>query len=259
MIYHSKTDPARKKILIAFIFVVLIVGASRFLFPRTWSSIVIESSPFFLRIGSGLSSLTARAGDAVTFGHNERENAALKSQVATLSLELNDRNALANENASLRQMIGRNDERSETIAVVLSKPTLTPYDTFIIDQGTDDGIKLNDQVLAGSSTAIGTVTEVYPKISKVTAYSSPDTRHPVFIGDDHIQAEAVGLGNGNFKIVLPQGSEVKEGDAIIVPDIIPTVFGTVEKIVPSDQPSFINILFKEPVNLSELYYVEVIK
>ncbi len=40
---------------------------------------------------------------------------------------------------------------------MLSKPTFTPYDTFIIDVGSENGVKEDDIVLAGSSTAIGKI------------------------------------------------------------------------------------------------------
>lgn len=245
MIYHLKTKNKRQKILIAFILILVFVGLMRLIFPSTWSYIVINSSRPFLNISH------------IFFTGPESEE--LQKQVNDLKLQANDRNILASENTTLKEILGRGDQRNTILAVVISKPTYTPFDTFLIDIGSNNGLQVGNEVLAGSSTAIGIVTEVFPKISKVTAYSSPDARHPVFVGEKNIQAEAIGQGNGNYKIVLPEGSEVKIGDAVIIPNIIPTIFGIVEKIVPSDQPSFINVLFKAPINLNELYYVQIIK
>jgi cell shape-determining protein MreC len=249
MTYLLKTKPNGngKKWLVFLLFIAAIVSL-RLLFPNTLSNLIVLSSQPLLK-----------AGQMANINLRGTENEELVKQVEDLRIKLNDRNVLAEENARLRELVERRGDRQSVVAAVLSKPTYTPYDTFIIDVGSDKGIRVNNIVLAGSSTAIGVVTEVFSSQSKVSAYSSPDARHSVFIGPKNIQAEAIGQGNGNFKIVLPEGTEVNQGDSIVFPGITPTVYGVVEKIVKSDQPSFINVLFKMPVNLSELYYVEVIR
>jgi cell shape-determining protein MreC len=245
MIYHSRTKKPVSKLLLFFLLIILFIGTIRLVFPEIWSRFVMTSAKPFLMLGNSFYSIRGSNSDL------KRENEILKSN-------LYDRNLLAEENAKLRELLGRREDRNSIVAVVLSKPTFTPYDTFVIDVGSNNGIAKDALVMAGSGTALGRVTEIYPSISKVTAFSSPNVRNSVFIGANRIQVEAIGQGNGNFKIVMPEGSEINPGDEVVLPNIVPTVFGIVERVVPGDQPSFINVLFKSPVNLSELYYVEII-
>ena len=252
MIYRSGINNRKgvNKVLITLVIVIILVMGLRLLFPKAWSNLVLNISAFSLKNGQGINNFFSG-------GNNQVED--LKKQVQALNLELNDKNLLVLENNQLKEILGRNSGRSTILGVVLSKPAMTPYDTFVIDVGSNQGIKLDDLVLAGSSTAVGKISEVNANISKVIAFSSPNFKYPIFIGEKNIQAEAIGQGNGNYKVVLPEGSEVKIGDNIIIPSINPTVFGVVERIVQSDQPSFINVLFKSPISLNSLYYVEVVK
>jgi cell shape-determining protein MreC len=102
------------------------------------------------------------------------------------------------------------------------------------------------------------VTEVYQRSSIVTLFSSPGVLTSVVIGPSHIQATAEGKGGGNFEAVLPRGVAVQEGDAILMPGINPLLFGTILKILAAPSDSFQTILFKNPVNMFELYYLELV-
>jgi hypothetical protein len=52
--------------------------------------------------------------------------------------------------------------------------------------------------------------------------------------------------------------EVKESDVIVVPSITTNIFGIVEKVSFEEKDSFQTVLFKSPVNIAELNFVEVI-
>ena len=80
----------------------------------------------------------------------------------------------------------------------------------------------------------------------------------MFIGDSAIGAEAKGLGGGNFEIELPRNVDVFVGDSIYVSDINPRVLGTIEYINSDPNDVFERILFKSPVNLFSLRFVDVI-
>jgi cell shape-determining protein MreC len=168
-------------------------------------------------------------------------------------------NTLQKENDSLKDLLGRKDTHPNTVlASVLVKPPQTVYDTLIVDIGEDMALKIGDKVLANGNIYIGEVTEVLPSTAKISLYSTPGRKLSVVLGASSVTAEAVGVGGGNFNIQLPREVEVKEGDVIVIPSIIANVFGIVEKVNFKETDSFQAVLFKSPVNISELSFVEII-
>ena len=170
---------------------------------------------------------------------------------------LND--TLQIENEYLKDLLGRKDTKQKTVlASVLVKPPQTPYDSLIIDIGDDYGVKVGDKVMANANVYVGEVGEVLPHSAKITLYSTPGKKLSVVLGKNSVTAEAVGMGGGNFNIFLPKEIEIKEGDVIVIPSITANVFGIVERVNFKDKDSFQTILFKSPVNVSELNFVEIV-
>ena len=127
-----------------------------------------------------------------------------------------------------------------------------------LDIGADQNIKVGDKVMANANIYIGEITEVLEHSSKVTLYSTPGRKLSVILGSNSVTMEAVGIGGGNFNILVPREIEVKEGDVIVIPSITANVFGIVEKVNFKETDSFQTVLFKSPVNISELNFVEVV-
>lgn len=187
-----------------------------------------------------------------------KENAELKESVARLSVELNNQKLIIDENARLKEILGRSTEKEIILARVLAKPNMSLYDTLVIDVGLDDKIKEGDLVSV-SQSVIGTVARVSTGSSKVKLFSSPGEEVSVNIGEKNIPAIAYGLGAGNFEIKLPKESEVKEGDIVSSPENGADIVGTVGVILKKDSDAFQKILVKSPINTSELGWVLIIK
>jgi len=187
------------------------------------------------------------------------ENILLKEQ-----MKLQEKNSalydiLKKENEDLKNVLNRSKMSQKLIlGSVLVKPFLSAYDTLIVDIGKSNGVAVGDKVLADGDVYIGYVSEVYDKTSKVVLYSAPGEKVQILIGNNNIEKEAVGLGGGNFSVEMPREIDIKEGDSIVIPSISPNIFGVVEKVVFKESDSFQNILFKSPVNISELKWVEII-
>lgn len=163
------------------------------------------------------------------------------------------------ENDSLKDLLGRKDTKQKTVlASVLVKPPQIPYDSLLIDIGSNYGLKVGSKVMANANVYIGEISEVMPYSSKVTLYSTPGRKLSVILGGSSATVEAVGIGGGNFNIFLLREVEVKEGDVIVIPSITANVFGIVEKVNFKDKDSFQTVLFKSPVNISELNFVQVV-
>jgi len=189
-----------------------------------------------------------------------KNNNDLKNEVKRLTSDKTLIDLLKKENEDLKYLLGRKSINSKTVlATILVKPTLSPYDTFIVDVGEDQGISVGDRVVADANVFMGFVSEVYKNTSKIILYSSPNEKVIVLIGDNNIEKEALGVGGGNFRIETPREIDIKEGDKITIPSISPNIFGIVEKVEYKDADSFQTVLFKNPINIQELKWVEIIQ
>lgn len=187
------------------------------------------------------------------------EKTALEQKLFLAGNDMAMNQILQAENEKLKDLLGRQDTKQKSIlGTILVKPPHLPYDTLLIDIGENHGVKVGNKVMANANVYIGEVSEVMPSSAKVTLYSTPGRQLSVVLGNSSITAEAVGIGGGNFNIKLPREIEVKEGDIIVIPSITANVFGIVEKVNFKETDSFQTVLFKSPVNISELSFVEVV-
>lgn len=185
------------------------------------------------------------------------ENKELKEQLSIIGARLADRSFLYNENLTLKEKLGRYAEDPERIlAIVLAKPDRTPYDTLVIDVGKKNGVSAGNIIMI-ENVVLGEVAEVYQASSKVRLYSSYGEQVTVFIGNEAIMAEAKGLGGGNFEIELPQNVDVFIGDSVYISEFDPRILGVVEYINADANDAFEKILFRSPVSLFSLRFVDV--
>lgn len=185
------------------------------------------------------------------------ENESLRREVASRDASALLLDTVKKENAELKDLLGRQHAGRDVLALVLSRPPLTFYDTIIVDVGTSDGIVVGDKVYAQGEVLIGDVSEVFAKTSRVSLFSTPGRVLQVVMGSSTIQAQATGKGGGNFEARLPVDVKISQGDVITFPHIRSHVFGVVEKIIVDSTDSLQTVLFKAPVNMHELRFVEI--
>ena len=162
---------------------------------------------------------------------------------------------LEKENQELKEILGRNETKDFVLAYILKKPPFTAYDSFVLDVGTKQGIKIGNKVYAMGNILIGDILEVSGSSSKVRLYSSYGTKYEIFIGKENIQAIALGRGGGTFETVIPRDVKVREGDIITIPDISNTVFGTVGTLITDPARAFSTVIFSQPLNIYEQKWV----
>lgn len=185
------------------------------------------------------------------------ENQKLIDSILLKDKDLKFLSVLEEENNELKKIKG-NAEILSVVASVISRPPKTPYDTLIIDSGSFSGIETGDLVIALGNVFVGEVFEVNSYMSKIKLYSSPGNKIDVLIGEEKIQKEAIGVGAGNFRTELPKEIEIKEGDIITVSSIVANIFGVVEKIEEKTTDSFKTVLFRSPINIQEIRFVEIL-
>lgn len=184
------------------------------------------------------------------------ENKKLQEEIARLqSLSLHN-DVLRAENATLRDMFSLHEAYPTGIAApVLSNPSVSPYGTFVIGSGSEDGIAVGSFVLSAPRVAIGRVREVDARTALVGLFSAPGARTEVVI--NKVRAEYEGRGDGNGLFVVPRGVLVSEGDAAELPGM-PFAIGFVGFVKDDPADADIQVLVRVPANLPGLSFVEVV-
>lgn len=243
-----KRNPLRK--IITVFVVCVIVG---FLFRGVIVSTMVGT-------GSAISSIVSFLIPGGLRSNSEiiKENETLREKVMLLTALNADRNALESENVNLKFELGRKpkagDGVGEILGIVKSRPSNSPFDTFVVDVGSRDGVTADAYVYYGS-LVIGKVIDVNTSTSKVQLFSSPGNIFQGVLVSENINIDARGLGGGSFEALVPSGVAVEVGDTLVLPSITTKVFGVVAAIENKEEEGFKRILFSLPVNLNQINQV----
>ncbi len=163
------------------------------------------------------------------------------------------------ENQELKQLLGRKGSENRVAVALLVSPPRAPYDSFVLDAGTEAGVAEGDEILFGN-TVLGKVAAVTRKTATGQLFSTAGVATPVVIwrgGRNAVPAEAVGEGNGAFRITIPKETDIAVGDLVVMPGINPTQFGEVVEVLSTEADSFAVAFVRNPVNVSSLRFLEV--
>jgi len=186
----------------------------------------------------------------------QSENTELKGKLSASEILVLDRNTLYEENIALKEKYGRDASVNMVLASVLMRPGQTPYDTLVIDIGTNKGISVGDRVTAGGSLLLGKVEEVWSKGSLVRLYSSPGVSISGFLRGT-IPIEVKGQGGGSLRAEVPYDAKAVEGDTVSLPSIEPNIAFVVDYVEPGRGDSAAAAYLRLPVSPFELKFVEV--
>lgn len=187
-----------------------------------------------------------------------KQNILLKSQVEKLNLELTKTTILEEENKNLKETLGRvNPNGHFVLSAILAKPNQTPYDTLIIDRGSEDGIKVDDRVFAKGNILIGYIESVEKNSSKVIMFSTPGNISQVIYGSSGKYFNARGAGNGSIVVDVSRETEVSIGDMFFYPGLDGILIGVAKKIDFDARDAFRKVIIKSPINIQEERWVEV--
>jgi len=246
-------------------FVVVLVLVSSALFIHVFSPLILSrlahtaARPFWRAEQAAV----GRASDiAALFTFKQaliEENKKLKKELVDMRLHTYARRLFFEENKRLKELLGRSAKEETILATVLARPNTSLYDTLVIDVGEEHDIRGGDLVLVSDNIVIGSVNGVFQNTSLVTFFSTPGVEVSVAIGPEQITTVAIGQGGGTFVARLPRDVGIAEGDTIVMPGINPKFFGIVEEIVADPTEPFQTILFKNPVNVAEIKWVQILR
>ena len=184
--------------------------------------------------------------------------------------------SLQTENDYRRSLLGKTPVNSDMIlAGVIERPPRTPFDSLVLDIGSDQEILEGDMVFSDGQYAIGTISSVSDHTSTVTLFSSSGQKidalinSPVEGSKDNSTSTKVtdslnpvtveGRGGGNFYIKLPKNIKVKAGDPVVWPSTETIILGSVEIVDSGEGDAYSQVYFKSPINMNSLRYVQIKK
>jgi len=162
------------------------------------------------------------------------EMSTLRSKLDSVSSDRMAIQILIKENKELRSLLG--DEGEERVlAGVIGRPGALPYDSLMIDQGTEQGVNVGAPVYIGENTVIGIVKNATAHTSLVELVTTEGFKATVYIIGPDIYTNAVGMGGGQLRVGVPQGILLSEGDLVVLPAVTSGVYGEVS--VVQSEPS----------------------
>lgn len=200
----------------------------------------------------------------------KQENDALRANNLELENKLVEYEATKAENEKLREMLdfkSENNQYSYLGANVIGKSSGNWYDVFIIDRGSNQGVKKYYPVVTGRGL-VGQVMEVGPNWSKVLSVVDERSRVSGAISRTGEQGMIQGVsdlnGEKNLRMLyLPANADVQQGDFIVTSGISKFFpknikIGVVAEVV-DDKAEFVKSVTVEPeVDFNKLEEVFVI-
>lgn len=183
--------------------------------------------PFQKGISQAGGFLSERSRELVQIRDLLEQNKELQKQIDALIIENNNLTQEKYELNNLRALYQLDQEYAQYEKVgarVIGKDTGNWFNTFIIDKGSDDGIAVNMNVMAGSGL-VGIVTEVGANWAKVTAIIDDSSNVSGMIlatGDKLMVSGDLELMSQNiirFSKLIDSAEKVNEGDKVVTSNI----------------------------------------
>lgn len=165
------------------------------------------------------------------------ENDALKQELQTLQVRLQQERAEAQRTDSLRQLLELRERANldTTAAEVIAASASTEFRTVTIDKGTGEGLK-TDMAVISPAGVVGRVILPSGRAAKVQLLIDRNAAAGGLIERTRVQGVVEGFGDGSLRMeYVPGTSDVKPGDLVVtsgIDGIYPKgfVIGTIEQV-----------------------------
>ncbi|OHA91219.1 MAG: hypothetical protein A2758_01970 [Candidatus Zambryskibacteria bacterium RIFCSPHIGHO2_01_FULL_49_18] len=184
------------------------------------------------------------------------ENTRLKEKLAALQIEAAARFA-GGEAGAWSEILGRRAETGGIASTILARPPQVPYDTVVIDAGSNEGVVQDARVFMPEGPALGIVEQVFNSSAKVKLFSTSGEKTAAVLERHGVPVTLEGAGGGNFKIKVPREIEVASGDRILSADALPQLLAVVGEVVMEPTDSFKEILAISPANIFNIHFILV--
>ena len=240
---------------IIFILVVLFVGQKLF-------SIFGTGGRFLgVVVWKAKSSVETNAEYARLILHSRKnlinEILSLRSTVANQTVQDSLITSLQNEITDLKKVLNHPVGSKYILASILSRPPQSLYDTFVIDRGANDGVTINDVVIADGVFVVGIIEGVDPKTSLVKLFSSPGVSYDAYIPDIGTNIRITGIGNGSFIADVPRDFPIEVGMRVLKSGTESQSFGIVASVDADPRDPTKRVLIDGPINIQHIRFIGV--
>jgi len=217
-----------------------------------------------LRAGeAALSGLVSRTWSAVTgtgiFSTRaslEARNRSLQGELAQLEERAGSYDVLREENAQLRALLNLAGQSRGVTAPIVSSVRSSPYGTFLIGAGANDGITRGSLVLTAGEFVVGTVSDTGAHTATVVEAFAPGASIDGVLNGAAFVISGSGGGNGEGKV--PRGITVAAGDPVFAPAFGQRAIGIVGAVASSTASASQEVYIRLPVNLASLQFIYVV-
>jgi cell shape-determining protein MreC len=250
---QKKRSPGRSGLFYATIIIVIIfavdllVGGKIRAVARLGGSYVWQGTN---TIGTSI----AESGIFATRHQLAQDNADLRERLSKYEILDMTYVAMREENAHLKELVQFASEKTGATVPVISSASASPYGTFLIRAGINEGIARESVVYTADGFALGSVQESDAHTALVGEYFAPNAKMDAIIGDTDLTLEGSGGGNAFGK--APRDASIAVGD-IAVSKQVGAPIGIVGKVVSDPSSSFTAVYVRFPTNLFTLRFVYV--
>lgn len=193
------------------------------------------------------------------------ENDALKHELQTLQVRLQQEHAEAQRTDNLRQLLELRERANleTTAADVIAAAASPEFRTVTIDKGTNEGLAA-DMAVISPAGVVGRVILPASRASKVQLLIDRNAAAGALIERTRVQGVVEGFGDGTLRMeYVPGSSDVKPGDLVVtsgIDGIYPKgfVIGTIEQ-VGAGSGGYHQITVRPAVDFTRLEEVLVVR
>lgn len=195
----------------------------------------------------------------------QQENDALKQEVASLQVRIQEEHAEAQRTDNLRQLLElRERAQLDTVAAEVIAGAANPdFRTVTIDKGSSEDLA-NDMAVISPAGVVGRVILPSRRASQVQLLIDRNAAAGALIERTRVQGVVMGIGDGTLKMqYVPGTADVKTGDLVVtsgIDGIYPKgfVIGTVDR-VDRGLGAFHEIVVRPAVDFTRLEEVLIVR
>jgi rod shape-determining protein MreC len=195
----------------------------------------------------------------------QQENTALRQELQTMQVRLQQERAEAQRTDNLRQLLELRDRANlDTVAAeVIAGAASIDFRTVTIDKGSSDQLA-TDMAVISPAGVVGRVILPTPRASKVQLLIDRNAAAGALIERTRVQGVVVGIGDGMMRMqYVPGTADVKTGDLVVtsgIDGIYPKgfVIGTIDH-ADRGAGAYHEIVIRPAVDFSRLEEVLVVR
>jgi len=195
----------------------------------------------------------------------QQENNALRQELQTLQVRLQQERAEAQRTDNLRQLLELRDRANlDTVAAeVIAGPADPQFQTLTIDKGSSEGLA-TDMAVISPAGVVGRVILPSRRAAKVQLLIDSNAAAGAMIERTRVQGVVTGVGDGTLKMrYVPGTADVKTGDLVVtsgIDGIYPKgfVIGTIDH-TDRGISAYHEIVIRPAVDFSRLEEVLIVK